>query len=185
MRHREPTEEQRKYKAFDRHRQIAIKIIITFLVSILVCFVAALRRAEEDPTLLLLFSGILVAYSIITIFVCRYFARKHGELYTAAYGSDSDIIHTGLFGEIWQEFEWNQFEGLTDGKVVFSETHNNTIEMEIIRHKHEFNIEIDKDGVYMVMDEETDIPVEKEIPLVEMNEVGQVFTAIREFVESV
>lgn len=185
MHHREPTEEQRKYKAFDRQQQIAIKIIITFLVSILVCFVAALRRVDEGPTLLLLFSGILVAYSIITIFVCRYFARKHSELYTAAYGNDSDIIDTGLFGEIWQEFEWNQFEGLTDGKVVFSETHNNTIEIEIIRHEHEFNIEIDKDGVYMVMDEETDIPVEKEIPLVEMNEVGQVFTAIREFVESV
>ena len=106
-------------------------------------------------------------------------------MYEAAYGKEKDIVRTGLFGEIWEEFEWNQFEGLTDGKIVFAETHNNAIELEIIRHKHEFNIVIDNDVVYMVMDDETDTPIEKEIPLSKLSEIGQVFTAIREFVESV
>lgn len=185
MRHKGLTEDQRKYKVFDQRRQIAIKIMITFLIVILVCFVTAFRMVDKDPTPLLLYTGILVAYAIITIFVCRYLVRKHEELFIAAYGNDSAIIHTGLFGEIWQEFEWNQFEGLTDGKVVFVEKHNNTIELEIVRNKHEFDITIDKDAVYMVMDDETDMPVEKEIPLAEMADLGQVFTAIRKFVERV
>ena len=106
-------------------------------------------------------------------------------MYEAAYGKEKDIVRTGLFGEIWEEFEWNQFEGLADGKIVFAETHNNTIELEIIRHKHEFNITIDSEAVYMVMDDETDNPVEKEMPLSKIIDVGQVFAIIREFVESV
>ena len=185
MRHKALTEDQRKYKVFDQRRQIAIKIMITFLIVILVCFVTAFRMVDKDPTPLLLCTGILVAYAIITIFVCRYLVRKHEEFFIAAYGNDSAIIHTGLFGEIWEEFEWNQFEGLTDGKVVFAEKHNNTIELEIVRNKHEFDIMIDKDTVYMVMDEETDAPVEKEVALDEITDLGQAFKVIRDFVEGV
>ena len=133
----------------------------------------------------MLFTGILIVFTIITIAICRYLVRKGEQLYVAAYGNDTDVVYDGLFGEIWEEFEWNQVEGLTDGKIVFAETHNNTIELEIIRHKHEFNITIDSEAVYMVMDDETDNPVEKEMPLSKIIDVGQVFTIIREFVESV
>ena len=74
---------------------------------------------------------------------------------------------------------------MTDGKVVFAEKHNNTIELEIVRNKHEFDIMIDKDTVYMVMDEETDAPVEKEVALDEITDLGQAFKVIRDFVEGV
>ena len=185
MRHRELTDAQRIYIQFVQRRRIAITTLIVFLVGILLCFATALGFVDENPTPLLLFTGILLVYTAIAIFVCRYFARKHEELYVAAYGNDYNIIRSGLFEEIWEEFEWNQFEGLTDGKVVFAETHNNTIDIDIIRHKHEFNIIISKDAVYMVMDDETDTPVEKELSLSSMTDVAQVFTAIREFVESV
>lgn len=104
-------------------------------------------------------------------------------MYEAAYGNDHAFIPSGLFGEIWRAFERNQFEGLTDGKVTFAEVHNNTIDMEIICHRHEFNILIDKDALSMIMDEETDTPIEKEIPLSELSDIDQVFAVIREFVE--
>lgn len=185
MRHRELTDAQRIYIQFVQRRRIAITTLIVFLVGILLCFATAFGFVDENPAPLLLFTGILLVYTAIAIFVCRYFARKHEELYVAAYGNDYNIIRSGLFEEIWEEFEWNQFEGLTDGKVVFAETHNNTIDIDIIRHKHEFNIIIGKDAVYMVMDDETDTPVEKELSLSSMTDVAQVFTAIREFVESV
>ena len=158
--------------------------MIVFLVAILVCFVTAFRNVDKNPAPLLFYLGILIVYTVITIFVCLYLARKHGQLYVAAYGNDTDIIRNGLFGELWQEFEWNQYEGLTDGKVIFAQTHNNTIDLQIIRHKHEFSVEITSNSLYLICDEETDAPIEKEISLSDFNDVGAVFLAIREFIET-
>lgn len=184
MRKREMTQAQKEYRRFDVRRGIIIKTLVVFLVAILVCFIAAFRVVDENPTPLLIFLGILIVYTIITIFACRHLAQKHGQLYVAAYGDDTDVIRNGLFGELWQEFEWNQYEGLTDGKVVFAQTHNDTIDLQIIRHKHEFSVEITSDRLYLICDEETDTPIEKEIFLSAFNDVGDVFLAIREFIET-
>jgi len=183
LRKRELTPAQKEYRRFDTRRGIIIKTLIVFLVAILVCLIAAFRNVNKDPTPLLFCLGILIVYTVITIFVCLHLARKHGQLYVAAFGNDTDVIHNGLFGELWQEFEWNQFEGLTDGKVVFAETHNNTIDLQILRKEHEFDICIDCEAIYMICDEETDAPIEKEIPLSDFKDVGEVFLAIREFIE--
>ena len=184
MRKRELTPAQKEYRRFDTRRGIIIKTLIVFLVAILVCLIAAFRNVNKDPTPLLFCLGILIVYTVITIFVCTHLARKHGQLYVAAYNNDTDIIRSGLFGELWQEFEWNQYEGLTDGKVVFAQTHNNTIDLEIIRHKHEFSVEITSDGLHLICDEETDMPIEKEIPLSHFEDVGKVLGAIREYIEA-
>ena len=184
MRKRELTQAQKEYRRFDVRRGVIIKTLVVFLIAILVCFIAAFRNVGQDPTPLLCCLGVLIVYTVITIFICLHLARKHGQLYVAAYGNDTDIIRNGLFGELWQEFEWNQYEGLTDGKVVFAETHNNTIDLQIMQKKHEFNICIDCEAVYMICDEETDIPIEKELPLSDFKDVGEVFLAIREFIET-
>ncbi|MGN0334622.1 MAG: hypothetical protein ACI4DV_03005 [Lachnospiraceae bacterium] len=176
---------QQIYKKFNNKSKIITMFILVVGFLALTGFLISIKCIKNNLIPVLISVGVLVLWFVVLCTIASRLNSKRIILYEAAYGKDNDFICSGLFGEIWEEFEWNQFEGLTDGKVVFAEAHNNTIEIEIIRHKHEFNIEIDKDGVYMVMDEETDIPVEKEIPLVEMNEVGQVFTAIREFVESV
>ena len=184
MRNRELTQEQKKYREFDKRRNVILKIIIGFLIVIVGCFMGAFCAADENPTALLLCTGILVVYTVIIIFICRYLTRKQGMLYAAAYGNDASVIRTGLFGELWKEFEWNSYEGLTDGRVVFAETHNNMIDLQIIRNKHEFCIEIDCESVCMICDEETDDPIEKEMPLSDFQNVGEVFLTIREFMES-
>lgn len=183
MRKKELTQAQKEYRRFDTRRGNIIKMLIVFLAAILICLVSGFRVIDETPVPLLLVLGILIAYTVITIFVCRYLAHKHGELYVAAYGNDTDIIRSGLFGELWQEFEWDQYEGLTDGKVVFAQTHNNTIDLQILRNKHEFEIEIECEIMYMICDEETDNPIEIEIPLCNFKDVGEVFLAIRDFIE--
>ena len=180
---RELTPAQKEYIRFDKRRVYIVIIMVTFLVATLICFGGSFHIVDENPKPFLLFFGILIVLVIITIFICRYLKRKGEYLYVAAYGNDTDIIRNGLFGELWQEFEWNQYEGLTDGKVVFAETHNNTIDLQIIRKKHEFHICIDRDAVYMICDEETDIPMEKEIALSNYKDVGEVFLSIREFIE--
>ena len=184
MRKTELTQAQKDYRKFDVRRGVIIKTFVVFLVAILVCFIAAFRNVDQDPTPLLFCLGAIIVYTVITIFICLHLARKHGQLYVTAYGNETDIIRNGLFGELWQEFEWNSYEGLTDGKVVFAETHNNTIDLQIMRKRHEFNICIDCEAVYMICDEETDAPIEKEIALSNFKDVGEVFLAIREFIET-
>lgn len=181
---RDMTPAQKEYRRFDKSRGYIVITTVIFLVATLICFGRSLSIVDENPIPFLLFAGILIVFTIITIFICRYLARKGEQLYVAAYGNDTDIIRSGLFGELWQEFEWNSYEGLTDGKVVFAETHNNTIDLQIMRKKHEFNICIDCEAVYMVCDEETNAPIEKAFPLSNFKDVGEVFLAIREFIES-
>lgn len=184
LRKRELTPEQKEYRKFDKRRGYIVITMVVLLVSTLICFGISFGMVDENPKPLLLFTSILVVLVLIIIFICKYLARKGEQLYVAAYGNDTDVIRTGLFGEIWDEFEWNQFEGLPDGKVVFAETHNNTIDMQIIRKKHEFSICVDCEAVYMICDEETDTPIEKEVPLSELKDVGDFFLTVRNFIEN-
>ena len=109
--------------------------------------------------------------------------KKHDLLYAEAYGASVEVTHNGLFGELWEEFEYNQFEGLTDGKVTHAATGSESIELNILRKKREYIIEIDSQTLYLIVDEETDTPIEKEIPLSDFADMGEVFTTIRKFVE--
>lgn len=77
MRKRDLTPAQKEYRHFDVRRGIIIKTLIVFLVAILICFIAAFRNADKDPAPLLFCLGILIIYTMITIFVCLYLARKH------------------------------------------------------------------------------------------------------------
>ena len=184
MLNRDMTPAQKEYRRFDKRRGYIVITLVVFLVAVLICFGGSLSIVDENPIPFLLFAGILIVFTTITIFICRYLARKGERLYVAACGNDKDIVRNGLFGELWQEFEWNQFEGLTDGKVVFAETHNNIIDLQILRKEHEFDICIDCEAIYMICDEETDAPIEKEIALSNFKDVGEVFLTIREFIES-
>ncbi len=184
MRKKELTPAQKEYRQFDRRRGIIVKVLIALLVVILICLGYAFRLADLNATPLFVVLGVLCVYTVITSAVCCRLANKHCQLYAAAYGNDSAIIRTGLFGELWKEFEWNQYEGITDGKVVCVETHNNTIGLEILRKKHEFLIEINCESLHMICDEETDTPIEREIPLSDFQDVVSVFVTIREFVET-
>lgn len=177
------TEAQIEYKKFNKTSTI---VTVCLLIGGIASASFIISAMVNDNLILVLVSvGVLLLWFAAMCAVVGGLNSKRLVLFEAAYGNEMELIHTGLFGEIWEEFERNQFEGLIDGKVIFAETYNNTIEMSIVRHKHEFNITIDKEAVYMVMDDETDTPVEKEIPLSEMTGVGQVFTVFREFVESI
>lgn len=184
LRKRDLTPAQKEYQQLDKRTQIIFSTLIALFDIILACFIGSFCFADKNPAPLLISFFILILYTIITIFIGRHLVRKQRQLYVVAYGDDTDCIRTGLFGDLWQEFEWNQFDGLTDGEVAFAETHNNTIDLQIIRKKHEFDICIDCEGVCMICDEETDTPIEKEIALSNFKDVGEVLLAIRAFVET-
>lgn len=179
------TAQQQKYRDFERKSKMLSTLILAVglivLISVFICF----GYTEESIIPFLISLGFLAGwFAVLCVIVSRLNIQRI-KLYEAAYGKEAETVHTGLFGELWEEYEWKQFEGLIDGRITFSEAHNGIIELEITRHKHDFHITVDRDAVYMVMDEETDDPLEKVILLSELTELAQVFSAIQDFVESV
>lgn len=177
------TEAQQIYRKFNKRSKVIGTLLSAAGFAVLLSWIICIKYGEDGRIFVLLLV-LLVLWFVALCTAASRLNSKRIKLYEAAYGKEDEAARSGLFGEIWEEFEWKQFEGLTDGRVIFAEAHNNTIELEILRRKHEFNITIDKDAIYMVMDEETDTPVEKEIPLAELTDVEHALTAIREFVES-
>lgn len=177
------TDAQKAYRRFDKARIIICYVLMAFFLVALIFFLIGMRNLETNAVLFLIASSLLILWVIIVCIVAPKLNAKGLTLYEAAYGKDDEAIRTGLFDEIWKEFEWNRFEGMTAGKVVFAEAHNNTIEMEIRNRHNEFDITIDKDAIYMVMDDETDAPVEKEVSLSDVQNIQQFYIIVREFVE--
>lgn len=184
MRTKQLTQEQEEYLRFDRHRQATNRIILILFVILLICVAVSWHLANITFVPALILTGVFLIYSIIAFLLTKNIREKHDLLYAAAYGASVEVAHSGLFGELWEEFEYNQFEGLTDGKVTYAATGSESIELHILRKKREYIIEIDSQTLYMIADEETDTPYEKEIPLSEYADMGEVFSAIREFVEN-
>ncbi len=179
----EVTQAQKEYRKFDATRQRAIRILTALFVAIVSTFFCGMKLAKEDCTLLLLSIGMLVVYTIVAIVLCSRLARRHEELYSAAYGKETQMPRTGLFAQLWEEFEDKQFEGWFDGKIAFSVAHNNCIDLTIVRNKHEFSILIDKDLVSILADEETDHPAEVEIPLSELSGIPHFLSTIQEIMQ--
>lgn len=177
------TDAQKAYRRFDKARIIICYVLMAFFLVALIFFVIGMRHLETNVIPLLIASSLLILWVIVICIVAPKLNAKGLTLYEAAYGKDDEAIRTGLFDEIWKEFEWNRFEGMTAGKVVFAEAHNNTIEMEIRHRHHEFDITIYNDAIYMVMDDETDVPVEKEMPLSDVKNIQHLYVIVREFVE--
>lgn len=183
MTKREFTQAERDYRRFCRQREKLINLLVTILLGILAGFVCVFRLKDETAVPLMVIGGIFVLYVIFAAVVGRRVKRKGDALCVAAYGEETEVDHEGLFGELWDEFEWNQYEGLIDGKLVFAETHNDTIDLQLIRKKHEYLITITNESLSMICDEETDHPIEREIPLSAFKDADEVFSEIRAFTE--
>ena len=177
------TDAQKAYRRFDKARIIICYVLMALFLVALIFFVIGMRHLETNAILLLIASSLLILWVIVVCVVAPKLNTRGLILYEAAYGKENETMRTGLFEEIWKEFEWNRFEGMTASKVVFAEAHNNTIEMEIRHRHHEFDITIDNDAIYMVMDDETDVPVEKEVPLSDVKNIQHLYVIVREFVE--
>lgn len=175
------TDAQKAYKRFDRK----CKLISTALLcagAICLTFILIFQQLNDLTPLLISIAALVIWFIALCVIVAR-LDRTRLILYHRAYGPDEASDHTGLFRELMEEFEWNQFEGLTDAKVLFAEAHSSSIELELCRRKRTYHIVIDPGAVFMVMDEESADSIEMEHPLSDLHDVGEVFTAIRTFVE--
>ena len=167
-------------EALKRFERKSKRITAALLATGILCLASVLIFERRDSLIGLLIS--LAALVIWFVALCVIATRINDTRLRLERACASEKP-TGLFRELMEEFEWNQFEGLTDGKVIFAEVRANTIELELCRKKRTIHIVIDPGAVLVVIDEESAAPKEIELYLSDYTDVSQLFTAIRATIE--
>lgn len=164
---------EKKYQHFDKIRRRIITALIYTLIVLVVFVIIGFKVVDSTYIPLLIAVSLLAIFSFITFLICRKLASTHTTLYFEAYGNSTDLIKTGIFKELWDEYDDNQFEGLFDSKtkIKFMETHNNIIDIIVIRNHHEIAIEINQKTIDLIVDEESDSPIYHSI---EMNSISSI-----------
>lgn len=96
---------------------------------------------------------------------------------------NNEIELEGVFGEIWHSID--EITKIKDIKVEHLDKSNHTIDMVLLRNKHEFGIVIDDKAIGIIVDEEeSDNPLEVELQISEIKDIEYFGKWLIEFVES-
>ncbi len=175
-----------RYKAYMRWVFTTIYIsVITFIV--LLCTLAVSFNVVNWLFWFCLF--LLLVFIPSEILIVKTLNKKSTALKEEAYGKQAEFSRTGLFKEIWDAYEDNQFEGFFEippgihkTKILYIDDYNNTIDVSLMYRKHEFDIEFSETSIDMIADDETNDPKEKTILLEDLHDIGDVFIEICSFI---
>ena len=175
---------QERYQAFDRRRKITLSILLIGFAALLANLLRLLYSSDDGKSILTALAIFLI-YTGVDITVCSRVANMDRKLRQELYEASHPINRDTVFGEFYTKFETfpGQNQWLGDAKVIEEEVCYGYVDLVIERNGHEFLINVDKDGLYMIADEETNEPKEKNIPMAEFTDHGQIFEAIKAFVE--
>ena len=175
---------QERYQAFDRRRKITLSILLIGFAALLANLLRLLYSSDDGKSILTALAIFLI-YTGVDITVCSRVANMDRKLRQELYEASHPINRDTVFGRFYTEFETylGQNHWLGDAKVVEEEVCYGYVDLVIERNDHEFLINVDKDGLYMIADEETNEPIEKGIPISEFTDHVQIFEAIKAFVE--
>ena len=180
MKKQNMTNLERQYNRFDLFSKIALFAILGFTFVFGFLFVFA--KSDELKALF----GLLMSLSTVSIFFVAPKIGKKRTIYLQQLCEERDsVVRTRLFAEVYDAYRYDGFEfNLTYEKLDFVEYHNNSIDIGLQKNKHEFLIEIDENFISIIVDEETDSPIEKEIPLSSIASIEQLYTTINEFINA-
>ena len=175
---------QERYQAFDRRRKITLSILLIGFAALLANLLRLLYSSDDGKSILTALAIFLI-YTGVDITVCSRVANMDRKLRQELYEASHPINRDTVFGRFYTEFETylGQNHWLGDAKVVEEEVCYGYVDLVIERNDHEFLINVDKDGLYMIADEETNEPIEKGIPISEFTDQVQIIEAIKAFVE--
>ena len=119
---------------------------------------------------------LLAILAFVLLFVARYFqvkqhAKAEEALRVKIYGVEKMEITNPIFRELYEEFHYDQFEGVLkqgffeNWKVTWVDEHNQLIDLIYTKQEHEIAITISNNEVSIMIDEETDNPTMQDIPL--------------------
>ena len=177
------TKEQKEYNDFDKRSKILLYTLFSFVPVIVIWLVASMFCADENGIPALIATIVLFAYTALFIVISVKLSNKRNRLHLLAYSKDEKNVRTGLFKDLWNEFEQNNFTWEYDGKTFYVEPYADSILFYFKRNKQYYTIEIDAKELYLNCESNSDGCREKYIPLQAFDNVDDVFSAIREFIE--
>lgn len=177
------TKEQMEYQRFDKRSKILLYALLSLMLVIVIWFGVSMYYADENGIPALIATVVLIAYTALFIVACAKISNKRNKLYQLAYGKEFTIIRTGVFKDIWEEFERNNFAWVYDGKTVNVESWGDYVALYITRNKKNYIIEIDNKELCLNCESNPGGYTEKSILLQAFDDVEGVFSAIREFIE--
>ena len=180
MRHTELTAERKTYYRFLHSSKAVLSVLVIMTVANLLLMVIALCYGGSLSSVWLIV-GQLGFFAVLLVIAVVKVKRKRRILHIAAFGCTPETVHEGLLGEIWQKLKRGERPELGGGKLWFVQECG-SIDLQIFCNNHEFNICIDAETICMICDEETDAPIEAEIPLSAVRDADHAFAEISTFV---
>lgn len=177
------TKEQMEYQRFDKRSKILLYALFSLVPVIVVWLLISMHFADENGIPALIATVVLIAYTVLLIVACAKITNKRNRLQLLAYGKDESTVRTELFKDIWDELERNKFTWVYDGKTVNVEGRGDGLALYMTRNKKNYTIEVDKKELYLNCESNSGGYSEKYIPLQAFDNVDNVFSAIREFME--
>lgn len=180
---KESAEATKRYEAFERQRKL---LAVLMLLTCFILFIYLIYSIFfTDDGIHQLFASLWFFVYILGIAMPSVgIAKRDKKLRSAAFGDSPGIDRDAVFGRFYTEFETfpGQIHWLSDAKVVEEEVCCGYVDLVIERNGHEFLVNVDKDTLSLIADEETNQPTEKYIPLADFSDHREIFEAIRNFV---
>lgn len=177
------TKEQGEYQRFDKKSKILLYSMFSLIPVLVIWLFVSMHYNNENGIPALISTIILIVYTVLYIVISVKIYNKRNRLHLLAYGKEETTVRTGLFKDIWDEFEQNNFTWAYDGKTLYAEPHANSILFYLKRNKQYYTIEIDNKELYLNCESNSGGYSEKYIPLQAFNNVEDVFSTIREYIE--
>lgn len=143
--------------------------LLLLLIAATLCFSVVLFGLNSFLSIASIVVFVLLC--IVWLFYLSYMVRIEHALKIKAYGAEERIITNPIFQEIYEEFQYDRFEGMIHKgffekwKLESLDEHNQVIDIIYTNKEHEISLTISNDEVSILIDEETDDPTIKTIPL--------------------
>ena len=176
----EMTEYQMWSKAVTRYA----KIVIIGTCLLIVSFVVGLNVLDKTPVIFLASTIAIVMWSGSACLILRKMLKAKESLRAAARNVERPEITNPLFMDLFDEYEFNQLEGLTQNiffhtwKLTYVDDYHSTISLCFTKKQHEIAIDLSETDVSIIIDEETDSPVELVMNMQDFNSLDELFNAI-------
>ena len=172
------SETERKYKSFDKWSKFIIWPIVlpVPVLSFLLIF-------AKDDLLMLFHAVLLMIWTVVIIVSCALIAKKRTLLEKKLWEERNAVKRSGILKEIYEEFRHDGFEfNISSDEFLFEDCHRSIIECAFRKNGHEFALMIDENAVSILVDEETDHPAEREIPLSKIVSIDAFYEMVNQFV---
>lgn len=172
------TKTELEYARFDIISKIAMCFILMLTIVLIMIFLFA--KTDEWK---ILFGLLLMIDTVVIIFVASKITNKRTTYLQKLQNERNGIKRTGLFKEVYDAHRHDGFEfSLIYDKLLYEEYHNNAIDIGVLKNNHEFSIVIDEKTISMIVDEETEQPIEEEIPIADISTMDQIYLIINGFI---